>query len=371
MFVASIVVFCTTYFALAENQSMTANNLFLDSDQDGLTNQEEKMIGTDPYKSDTDSDGYSDGAEVQSGYNPLKPAPGDKLFPGQNITSSNSAAENSSSSTSGASADGNSGEQGTSSGTDLASLSANLLGSLDASALDSQTTDATSTDPNNLTSQVINNFMQLTLDKTQDQTDTSSSLSYSTDDISQIIENSLSSTDISKDLPVISDSDIKLLPPVEGKNLTVDEKKAKEKAQIQKYLASMAFIFATNAPFPVTDTSNFLSTLQSEQSTVLSALTSGNQTKMDDYAERSSAAISQIKEVEVPDVMKDLHKSALQLSLYTLEFKDKLAIDPNDPLKNLAAFGALQSVSESAMKLQDQLSSIMSDYGITEIEISK
>ncbi len=45
----------------------------LDSDKDGLTDEEEKNIGTDPFNPDTDNDGYSDGFEVQHGSNPLDP----------------------------------------------------------------------------------------------------------------------------------------------------------------------------------------------------------------------------------------------------------------------------------------------------------
>ena len=68
----------------------------LDSDQDGLTDVEEKVLGTDPLKADTDGDGltdyeevrtwktnplkadtdgdgYADGPEVKGGYNPLGP----------------------------------------------------------------------------------------------------------------------------------------------------------------------------------------------------------------------------------------------------------------------------------------------------------
>ena len=43
----------------------------LDSDNDGLTDAEEKIYGTDPHNPDTDGDGYLDGAEVKAGYNPL------------------------------------------------------------------------------------------------------------------------------------------------------------------------------------------------------------------------------------------------------------------------------------------------------------
>lgn len=45
----------------------------VDSDADGLTDAEEKIIGTDPNKADTDGDGYLDIAELKSGYDPLVP----------------------------------------------------------------------------------------------------------------------------------------------------------------------------------------------------------------------------------------------------------------------------------------------------------
>ena len=45
----------------------------VDSDADGLTDAEEKIIGTDPNKADTDNDGYLELAELKSGYDPLVP----------------------------------------------------------------------------------------------------------------------------------------------------------------------------------------------------------------------------------------------------------------------------------------------------------
>lgn len=44
-----------------------------DNDSDGLTNTEEKNHGTNPAKSDTDGDSYSDGDEVTAGTDPLDP----------------------------------------------------------------------------------------------------------------------------------------------------------------------------------------------------------------------------------------------------------------------------------------------------------
>jgi len=46
-------------------------NEILDSDFDGLPDEKEVEIGTDPFNSDTDGDGYFDGTEVENNYNPL------------------------------------------------------------------------------------------------------------------------------------------------------------------------------------------------------------------------------------------------------------------------------------------------------------
>jgi len=45
-----------------------------DSDGDGLSDQLEQSLGTNPYVSDSDDDGYPDGKEVATGYNPLSKA---------------------------------------------------------------------------------------------------------------------------------------------------------------------------------------------------------------------------------------------------------------------------------------------------------
>lgn len=44
--------------------------MVFDADGDGLTDDLEKRLGTDPYEKDTDGDGYFDGDEIRNGYNP-------------------------------------------------------------------------------------------------------------------------------------------------------------------------------------------------------------------------------------------------------------------------------------------------------------
>jgi hypothetical protein len=54
-----------------EDTETTGDEGPADSDQDGLTDEEEAMIGTDPLKKDTDADNYWDSWEVTEGTDPL------------------------------------------------------------------------------------------------------------------------------------------------------------------------------------------------------------------------------------------------------------------------------------------------------------
>ena len=57
-----------------EGQNMICKEELLlvdDPDFDDLDSGQEALYGTDPYKADTDGDGYSDSQEISSGYNPL------------------------------------------------------------------------------------------------------------------------------------------------------------------------------------------------------------------------------------------------------------------------------------------------------------
>ena len=55
-----------------EEKILGTNPNLVDTDGDGLSDYEEvKIYHTDPLKADTDGDGYTDGAEVKGGYNPL------------------------------------------------------------------------------------------------------------------------------------------------------------------------------------------------------------------------------------------------------------------------------------------------------------
>lgn len=54
-----------------EDSSTKTYRSSVDTDNDGLTDVEEDLYGTDAKKADTDADGYADGHEIENNYNPL------------------------------------------------------------------------------------------------------------------------------------------------------------------------------------------------------------------------------------------------------------------------------------------------------------
>lgn len=65
--------------AVSPKTENTKTTVIIDMDNDGLTDEQEKAYGTNPSEQDTDRDGFKDGEEITNGYDPLKPAPGDKI----------------------------------------------------------------------------------------------------------------------------------------------------------------------------------------------------------------------------------------------------------------------------------------------------
>ena len=70
-----VMLYTSTGDAVTREETLKAIvasvTLKLDTDGDGLFDDEEKTYGTDPAKADTDGDSFSDGVEVKNGYNPL------------------------------------------------------------------------------------------------------------------------------------------------------------------------------------------------------------------------------------------------------------------------------------------------------------
>ncbi|MFA7169766.1 MAG: hypothetical protein WC178_02840 [Candidatus Paceibacterota bacterium] len=58
-------------FASQSEDGIFSNMGMIDTDGDGLSDDQEKFYGSDPSNPDTDGDGYKDGEEVENGYDPV------------------------------------------------------------------------------------------------------------------------------------------------------------------------------------------------------------------------------------------------------------------------------------------------------------
>ncbi|MFA7319288.1 MAG: hypothetical protein WC022_01690 [Parcubacteria group bacterium] len=289
------------FFVAAQESSITTNNILLDSDQDGLTDAEEKLYGTDPRKPDTDGDSYSDGAEVRAGYDPLKPAPGDKLTgnTGPDVTKNNS--------------------------TVTAEPSANMTAQL-AQKISGL---AKKTDPNN------------------PQT--------SSDEIQKIVNDALDSKDTSVTLPQIDPATIHTKKQNYSKS-TAEEKK---KEDFFDYITSVIYIFTSNSSVPITSASDITSAASQTAQQILYSLSSQDPTALNNLSTSGEAILGQLQEMEVPEDLVDLHIKAMQYATYAKDLKDSIKANPNDPMANIVNYSKIgafiQSLSSFASDAQGEL----------------
>lgn len=68
-----------TVSEIEKTKHETFIDILKDSDDDGISDQEELKIKTDPFNADSDSDGYLDGIEREAGFNPLDSSLADKI----------------------------------------------------------------------------------------------------------------------------------------------------------------------------------------------------------------------------------------------------------------------------------------------------
>ena len=293
----------------AQEKSQTSQNIFLDSDQDGLSDEEEKMYGTDPYNADTDGDGYTDGAEVRAGYDPLKPAPGDKIIPAETKNPATPEV-----------------------------LSA-------------------STENKNLTHEVAKKIYNIASDPNQD------NQQISIDQIKSLVDESLNGTSTPDTLPEVSKDEIKIKKQ-NYKNLSADEIKAKKKEDFANYVAAIYYIFSSNSPKPITSTNDIVSSITSLSTQAAMAFSTGDATSLKELASSGDKILEQMKDVEVPEELVDIHLKGLQFAKYAATLKDKLDSNPDDPLSSIANFGKIEGFLETLMTFSGEIESKLTEYGL-------
>lgn len=349
-----LLLFSFALFSYAQNNATSDKNIFLDSDQDGLSNVEEKMYGTDPYNPDTDGDGYTDGAEVKSGYDPLKPAPGDKIVsssaqtatPAQ--TTQNTSDNQATQSTAKAATDTN------------AKTDTKIDTTKDATA----TTTDTSSGDKNLTQEFSAKVAALVSESGTNQQ------AISLQDIDTMIQEVTGSSLTFGDLPSIDDKEIKIKKQ-NYKSLSDTDRLAKEKQDALEYLTAVSYIMANNSPQKLTDPKD-LETISKNITDNITKFSNNfsDISYFEDLANRGTASLEQLKEVQVPEQLKDLHKRGLQLLTYATSLKDTAKPKKDDPIFNILNMSKAQSLLSLGTEFTTEVDTQLKNLGISDIPLN-
>lgn len=264
------------YFAYAQQTISSAK----DSDKDGLTDIEEIAYGTDPNNIDTDGDSYSDGVEIKSGYDPLKPAPGDKII-----------------------------KQGKSDANTKSSDGDKVLTDNFAQSIKGflETKDNQSISVTELDSFINENFSAQMQD--------------------------LPSFD---NLPEIDRSRLKIKKQPYA-NLTQEEKKKNEANDTKEYLLKLLTLFYYNLPngaISNNDISTLYDNIQNKLATLGTA--TPDYAFFRDFSDKMNSAMEQSYEIEIPEQLLEDHIKILRITQSYLQLKEDQTIGSiEDPLSQM------------------------------------
>lgn len=296
------------FFAVAQENFANSKNIFQDSDQDGLSDDEERTYGTDPYNPDTDGDGYSDWVEIQSGYDPLKPAPGDKI-----INSSDNSTKNYSN----------------------------------------------KSEDSNLTSE----FSQKIIDLISKNQENNEDIDIS--DIDLMIDQTFSEKINFDDLPEIDKETIKIKKQKYSK-LSDSEKNLREKNDALEYLTTIGYIVATNSPTSIETQDD----IQKIFDNVLLGMNSFsvNPSSIPNYfielSKKGDSMLEEMKNVEVPESLVDFHIKGLQLAKYSISLKDTTETQGDDPIAMIVSMSKVNNFLTLIESFANDINNKLTSLGI-------
>lgn len=306
-----VLLFGTLLFTASAESETSSKNIFVDADQDNLSLDEEKLYGTDPNKADTDGDGYSDGVEVESSFNPLVAAPGDRVFGG---------------------------------------LKEAEVSKQESEGNQKNLTDEVSNQIAGVLSQVSEENKEITFDQ-----------------INQAVEQATGATE-EVVLPEIDIKEIKI-KKAPSKSLKEKERASQERQDVIEYLTVMSYIMANNSPTSFESEEELGSALSSLSNQAVMTLASGSTDFTQSLGEKGEKILEEAKKVEVPESVLDIHIKALKMGLYAASLKNELRPNGDDPLGQIAVLSRMQALLGVANQYTDEVSEVLEKYEITEIPL--
>ena len=330
LLMATFVVFA---FVQAEDNEL---NYFQDRDQDGLSDEEEKALGTDWQKADTDGDGYTDGVEISSGYNPLIPAPGDKIKEDDTVKMKQAVE-----------VAGVKKERRNLTKEFIAKLKAKKGGVVETFK---------SVDKNGGVITKIEDIKKL------------KATSLTEEDIQELARETVGDVDIEAELGDLDKVEIKTLPKVTAKS---DRKKQEKiKKQIEEYLAETSYIMLNSLPFGV-QRGDFTDKLSQFMTGIGDDIVMGSDMETKKGKNKLIKALRDLKEVEAPYVLTDVHKRTVVLLQYLVNQDEEVVFRKDDPIAIGVMIGRLQAVMSAMQDVQRELDILLSKYEVNTVAQSQ
>ncbi len=310
-----LCLFSSALYVAADETSTTDTIVFDDADSDNLSSEEEKIYGTDPSVADTDGDGYSDGVEIEGGFDPLKPAPGDRMIPDEVKTETSGEA------------------------VDAASV--------------------------NLTEVAATGLAGFVSEKM----DTDKGSEVTSDDLNSVMENIMAVSGEEVVLPEIDTAAIKV-KKISAK-LSEEERKEQNRQDVIEYLTLTSYILISNAPVQIRDTQALKSFTMDAGSKMVAGLLSGNYDYLDTIEERGKKALDEVSNVEVPESMIDTHVKTIKMLTFASNLKQSIKVTtrPDDPLGQMYMFSKAQGFLMSLGGFMQETQGKLSDIGIENIPL--
>lgn len=302
-----LIALSFSFYIYAQGFPASDKNIFLDSDQDGLSDEEEKLYGTDPSNSDSDRDGYSDGVEVQGGYDPAKPAPGDRITAKPEPS--------------------------------------NMENSSDTQPAGENLTRAVAKKISNITESSNPEDQEISLEEVQ----------------SLMEESLLNTQSSSEELPDVDPKEI-LIKEQNYSQYSPEAAKKKKTEDFLDYVISIYYILSSNSPQPITSGSDITGLAGSLSSQITSAVVTRNPKALEDLSVAGEKILDQMKDVEVPQDLVETHIKGLRFAKYAILLRDSLSPKEGDPLSDIADLSKIQGFLENLISFSENVQKKFNEY---------
>lgn len=310
---AFLFLFSSALYVVADEASSTEVVAFDDSDADGLSDEEEKIYGTDARVADTDDDGYSDGVEIEGGFDPLKPAPGDRITPEE-------------------------------------------------TASESGETEGLGTDAVNLTERASEKLATLVSEKEE-------SGEITSEDLNTVLADVMAAGQEDIVLPEIDTTTMKIKKL--STKLSEEEREEQNRQDVIEYLTLTSYIILSNAPVQIRDTQALESFTLDAGKKMIVGLLSGNYAYLDTIEEHGQKALDEVSAVEVPESMVDTHIKTVKILTFASNLKQtiKATVSPDDPLGQMYMFAKVQGFLMTLGGFMEETQGKLTSIGIENIPL--